>query len=620
MAQPVSFTIKPKFESKEADAAAKKLSKELKEQDKLVKAMDKSFDHVAKTVPHAMQNAERAISSMGRAMKGAFDHAMSGLDKFNSGIDKLQSKVFSLKTAIAGLAAVKLGGAILGEAKAEAGARARIRREFGDEATSLERLAEGSARRSGLDKAQTLTALATIAEATSTTQAGTIFRGKKLTAKQAMAVRQQTTKVGLDLFERISALNPDLAENPEELARTIASAGSGPEGMRMLVSQMRLNPALSKPLVEAAEKGRLYDVLTPAERQRFGVTKGQKGYEGGTMLEVLLARRGLTSAAADAARNRMSFQMRAVKSMAADDAAMAGEKALEKLQGVTGGQNLMDRYEQARNFAKEHATGIEIAGASYLGLRTIGGIKGLFKGGGGPASALEEATGGILGGKDVTPVRVVNWGEMSGPGGVGSKLESMASSGGGIVGLLKKVSAVVAAGAAGYAVGTFLDKELSLSDRISGTGGDRIKTATERKEGTFVDQIRREVSTAKSLQGMMASGALSGDQAAAQFLGFARAAEGGTDSSGLSKHLATLLRSGKSLPLEYLQRPEDIENMGRLHAKDAGPAGININVNASVAHDVPGFVASIMPAIQRQLTEAIQRATANGAAPTGRGR
>src|SRR5262245_1691915 len=124
----VSFTLRPVFEGDKAKKDALALSKELKTQDQVLKSANAHFARMAKEMPHGFREIERAATAMGRGIKTAFDSAVSGLDRFNAGVDKLSHKIINVRTAIAGLAAVKIGGALIGEAKAEAGAKARLRR------------------------------------------------------------------------------------------------------------------------------------------------------------------------------------------------------------------------------------------------------------------------------------------------------------------------------------------------------------------------------------------------------------------------------------------------------------------------------------------------------------
>jgi len=555
----VTIRLKPIYDAKPAAKEAATLTKELREHDKLSKTVSKTFNQIGRQIPTAFNGIERAANSMGRAIHGAFDGASHGIDRFNRGIDSLTHKLLSVKTLVAGLAVAKIGSSIFGEAKTEAGAKARLTREFGAESEYLEKLAKGSARRSGLSTAETLSALAVIGEATATTQEGTLFRGKKLTAKQALEVRKQTTKTGLQLFERLAALSPDI--EPQLLAESVAAAGTGPEGMRRLISELRLNPALSRPLVEAAEKGRLYEKLTPQERTKFGVTKGT-GFMGGTMLEILLSRRGLTEEAADATRRKTSFQMRAVQSLIKDDEARAGEKLFAKTQGLFKGTSLMDRYEQVRDFAEQHATGLGALAAGYLGVRSYGAIKGMF-GGGGAGGALGTAEGMLggggegLGGGGVVPVRVVN-------------LPGVSPTGSGALSIVGKVSLLAAAAGVGYEVGTALE---------NATGG---------RESTSISKFLHENRVARFLFNMDYVDKIIGVERPA-------GARGEAHRFNESKPIFGDVVGGERMP----------------------PVTVHVNMPAP-AQDPAAYVAWLLPHIGRQMLDGIQRSSAGGAAPVSR--
>lgn len=169
-------------------------------------------------------------------------------------------------------------------------------------------------------------------------------------------------------------------------------------------------------------------------------------------------------------------------------------------------QRFIDQYFGGiAEFASGHANELD------LGLRGLGGVgKGLSFAG----SILGGKFGGGISSTFAQRVQVVNW-----PAGIEG------AGGAQLTGAIGKLSAVLGAGALGYAIGTYLDNKYHLSDKLSGTKEGQIRENTNASDESPEQRGNRELSVAKGLAKQVASGKLDKRTAARQFRAFARGME-----------------------------------------------------------------------------------------------
>lgn len=409
-------------------------------------------DKPVKNQARQLGTLTRAWQDLGVAMKGAHENfklgfssgseSMRGIKTFTSGIEGLTKKIFNLKTVIAGT--VVGGLAIWGVKKAfEEGAqdiktRNRLKREFGDKgAANIEAESKRVNFRAGLQDDEVSRGLIPLAEQLEAIQKGSQFRGmkRKLTAKEALALRNKNLTFGANLFANAAAKAPDIA--PEELGRILGDALSGPEGVRSLVSALNLRKA-SRTLQAANEKGLAYQHLDPKEQKALKVTKKGQYLEQGDLVKLMLSRSDINDSSVDAAQKTFSHQIKQIKSTLLDElgdvgagaldtltaklgdgataaerlqtylASKEGKKTLESIQEtvvkiVEGVVDIATGLPKIGSWLKEHRNLLESLAVAYVGLKAAPALVGGFKG----SSAVANATGNALGGATGTFIKQI---------------------------------------------------------------------------------------------------------------------------------------------------------------------------------------------------------------------
>ena len=500
-----SFVIRAKL-TPEASKALKEQAKLVKEQKTEIIDLGKQQNRIARDTERALKSLHSTMAKTGSAIAGDFRKAGGELKQFGAGIEVLADKLGKLRGAIAGAALVGAAGygikRLLDEGRQTVRAQERIRREFGnaegqryiDRATSL-------GRRGAIDDDDALQGLTPIAEAVATTQAGSRYRGKRLTEAGAAALRKQTFEFGAGLLERIVTVT---GNDATETGQIISEAGSGPEGMKRFVSSLHLNKVFAKRVQDANAKGKLFELLGKEQADSLGVKRGQQAGQG-TVLDAILRQSGITEEAAGDKRKTFDFQMQSIGVQALGVVGDIGTRAVKELnkqlgQGVTIAQKLEAAIsspkgqEMIGNVAKNveraatgfvklieavptffgaierHRTQLELLGGTaailYGGFKIGQGIKAgrevidAFRGPKG--GALAELAGGGSG-KPI-PVYVVN-GPMGGVGGgAAGGPAGIAEKAGSVMG---KVAGALIAAQVGYAIGTAFDEATGLSDKIS---------------------------------------------------------------------------------------------------------------------------------------------------------
>lgn len=634
--QTVGFTLRARLEGTQAQRQARSLGDEFRKQGRQLEDIRKGSRRVADEQVRGLKGVETQARRTSHTIGDGFKTAGNALDRVNRALDTLKHKFLNLRTAFTTgfLGAVTFGGLrkLLDAGAAGLAAEARVRRQFGAEGKLITGAAGKFALRAGVGDDAATRALIPIMEAVSETQAGDRYRGKRLTAAGAAGVRAQTFGTGKALLERILTLAPDMP--PEEVGRLLAEAGSGPEGMRRFAGALNLNRVLSRRLTAANVKGKLAGELTTAEQAKFGVKKGEVAGQG-TLLEVLMAKSGLTEEAAGEERKKFGFQVRSIGATLANAIGVVGASAMERLnKGFGEGKTLAERLDNYLRSAKgketlkeisetvasivkgfvhlaqsipqvlgflerNKGTLLTVAGA-FAGLRAYGAVRGIFGafgGGGGGQGGPSE--GGIPGG--ALPVRMINVGQI-GP--------------------------AIAAAGVGAAIGSWLDAKYSLSDRLAGVttgpGGDSSDAARRAFYDSQFEPRSREDQRgslrtfARTMARQVALGNKSPDQAAAEYQNLATRIEGSdaTGLSGYAQKLRELVRGGNT--------PEIKKAFGALTEEEftggqrtfGSPVAINIgNLSMAPNMSVPEQVDSIMPEIRRQLVSGLERETANFTAP-----
>lgn len=504
----LTLTIRPKFDGAGAVNGLKTQSKLIKDQKKDIGELGKTQNKVLGDAAKGLKSATNEAEKFSFTFKGAFRQAKSELEQFGRGVETLKSKLVSLKTivvgsAIGGLAIAGINKLLTG-GMAEQKATGRINREFGADAKFLQAQAALIARQSGISREAALKAIIPVAETTQETQAGTTFRGRKLNAAQAGALRQQTTKFGAGLLSRIATVTGAGGDELADLAQAIAEGGAGPEGTRRFVSAIGGNRVFARELSAANQKGQIAKFLAQrgfsADRLKgLGIKNGQIAGQG-TVLDIIAQQSGITDQAAEAKRHSFGFQRQAIGASIDTTLGEIGASALDKLTKSFGkGKTLAEKFQEVLEsekgkkvidgiasaidkvveglvkvateipkiigFISQHKTAFEILGGGLvlgkgisMGAGLIGGAKDVFKafGIGGGAGKLVE---GAMGSKPI-PVYVVNAPALGGEGGI-------AGAAGGAKGLLAKAGLVAGAGLAGYAAGKFLDSKFGLSTKLA---------------------------------------------------------------------------------------------------------------------------------------------------------
>lgn len=510
---------------------ANETKKSLDNLQKISTNWDKVFgpngDKPVKNTKRQVDLLTRSWQDLGNAIKLAKDNfkagfasgsqSLQGLKRFTDGIDTAAKKVFNLRNAIAGT--VIGGAAIWGVKKIfEEGAediktRKRLRREFGDKgAADIESASERVAFKAGLQGDEVSRGLIPLSQQLEAIQEGAIFRGmkRKLTAKEAEDLKKKNLNFGASIFGRVATMAPDIA--PEDLGRILGDALAGPEGIRSMVSSLNLSKR-SRTLSTANEKGEAYKVLSPEERKRLGITKKGQYLEQGDLVNLLLERSGITEAAAKDEQKTFSHQLRQIKATLFDQVGDIGSGALDSLtaklgEGATAAERLQkflasDEGKRTVDSVKNGVVSIVegIAGivqslpaiGSWLKehkmlLATLAGAYGVAKVAPtaiGLAKGVSTAITGVRGATPATPLYVQN------------VMGAVGSSPGG---MLAKAGAVAAAGALGYAAGTYLDSKLGISDKIAGTGAKFDAAGEERNRQAIARSAAEKQALVRELE------------------------------------------------------------------------------------------------------------------------
>lgn len=614
-----------------------KLEEQAKRLQKTLVMQNKSTDEFTKklnTAGSAMRNLGSIATTAGSTMRGAFSQVGRTFDGINAKIDGFKSKFLNLRTLLVGSA---IGGAVIGvgrkilsEGRGDFLAANKLRRRFGANAGLVGDAGAGIATRAGFDDDAVTAGLSEIFDATNDVQAGSRFKGKKLTEKQAAAIRAQTFGTGSKIFERLLKLNPE--QDPENLGRLVAEAGSGSEGFRRLAGALGLNRVESKKIAAALEKGTLDQVAGPELAKKLGLKRGDKGT--GSGLELLLERTGQSESAAADATKSFDFQMRSVGATIDRTIGDIGLSVFEKLNKEIGkggdlagklqaylaspaGKEMIDKTASVMaklvdatvklvsklpaimDFFEKHKTSLMLLGGAYLGVRGYGAAKGLF-GGGGAGGALGGG-GGLGAPAGAVPVYVVG-GSMGGPGMPGGV---PGGAGGKTGGLIKNnLGALAMAGFGGYALGTALDEQFGLSNELAGVRGDGYHDV----EDSQAIRRQRAVDQYRGLQKAVASGRMSSGMAADQLE--RSVGRIGVDST-FGQYLTSALATGA------------VANADPTAADIAKQKSAQVNfeigniVLQGASMNPEALVDAIMPKLRDQMVKRVQIATAGGAAPGG---
>ncbi len=625
--------------SPQVAAGASKLQKEVEKTQKVITAQTRGLDDMLKRLGaagSAMRSLGSAAQSAGGAMKSAFGQVDRSITGINAKIDGFKSKFLNLKTLLVGsavgAAAFGVGRKILSEGRGDFMAANKLRRRFGANAGLVGDMGSAIAQRAGFDDDPVTAGLSEIFDATNDVQAGTRFKGKKLNEAQAAAIRKQTFDTGSKIFERLLKLNPE--QDPENLGRIVAEAGTGSEGFRRLAGALGLNRVESKKIAAALEKGKLYEAAGPEAAKRLGIKKGDRGT--GSGLELLLDRTGQSESAAADATKSFDFQMRSVGATIDRTIGDIGLSVFEKLNKEIGkggdlakkfqdylsspqGKRTLDGISSALattvsglvkiattlptvfDIIERNKTTLMLIGGAYAALRTYGAVKGALGGGGIGGAIAGAGIPGVPAG--VTPVFVVNQGgslipELAG----GAAAAGKAAGRRGLGSLLAGIAGPIAAVAAPTAALMWLAKDQSdhtdqilkkhadanpvdpVAAKYFGTGYARASKATMRRgslqfaddKGGFRDVSRDPFG---DLMGQLGSTA----GAAVDFL----ASDAG--------QAAVAQASQEKMPI----------NIGSIVLQ--GGAGLRADQ----------LVDSILPALRERLVRSVSVATAGGAAPGG---
>ena len=493
----LEFSIAVKAFGDAAKKDAKKLTDELKAQDTAVTRLAKNTNKLLDANRFAFRGVEDSARRATDAIKGGFEKAASAIERVNDRLKEKTKETFrsigqQFKLAFAVFSgehliekAFELPRHLMEAGRSDINARMRARREFGGDAGFMDETAKRVARNAGLDDAAAMNALFSIGEAVSGTQAGTAFRGKKLTGAGADALRKNTFNFGAGLLERVLTVTHAQGDEATGIAQALSNAGTGPEGMRSLVSMLHLNRAFSAEALKANEKGKLADLIGPDMARQFGVQKGKIAGQG-TLIDILLTKSGITEGAAKEERSKFDFQIKSIGASFESILGEIGSKALDRVdngfakgttlaekfqriiespkgretidkiadglaKGAEGAISLATNIPKAFGWLESHKGVIELALGAYAGLSILGKVRG------GGGHGVLGAAGSLLGATKPIPVYVVN-----GPGSIpGDKKAALkAAAAGGVGSGLLLAAAGAAAAYGGYKAGNYLGKHV----------------------------------------------------------------------------------------------------------------------------------------------------------------
>lgn len=559
-------------------------------------AVTKRFQTFGKEAKKSLKDVGDEAEKTGRKVGSAWDKGLHRLGEFGKKLHETREKLFGLKEA---LEATAVGAAaawgfekIVDAGKKQFTTKARLKREFGDEAEGIEGIAGGMANRSGISKDAAALAMVPLAEQLQQVQAGARFRGMKkpLTEAQATALRKKNLAFGSELIGRLSLMAPEIA--PEEIGRVTGDALAGPEGIRSLIATFNLSKR-SRNLATLNEHGKAFEGLSPSERQQTGLKRGQY-LEQGDLVRLILERSGITAGAAAERGTHLDVQIKSIGSAIEDALGDIGVGAMTRFNGkMKEGETLASRF---RKYLEEHKETLHSIGDSLAsGAESVGKLvgklpalasfltehKGTLLAMGAGFYALKGAAyfgaksssgGGALGGlgglgglgSDGMRVFVTNWGGSKG-GGLGGSEEASS-------GLTKfnralgVASAAVGAFSAGFGLGTFLDEKYDISGGME--KGLHILTGNK-------DSLNKPDQVVKEHTWDILKGVLSGDV-------------GGS----AQKIMADAARDAAAHPDQWLGPPQIIQ----------------LNVDGKKMAEV----------VTGHMGRDVQRKTANGAAPATR--
>lgn len=364
----LDIVIKPKADATSVSrvkTALEKTTKELRAQDTVTNALDRAHRRMSTTVERVakMQAAVfHKARDAGREFVGdlnrAFDEAHRRLDRLGGKLAEMRTRAsaaFAARfrggsggaggggggggidlsgvgtwllggAAAAGYGAYKFGRKLFEEGAQQQKTVRRIKREFsGDfDIDALMSNADRIGKRSGLQGDDVLRALTPSLEAINDVQAGSLLKGKKLSASQARDYREAAARRAGSIVERLATLNPDL--EPETLGQVVAEAGTGPEGLKRFASMLHINKVKARRITGDVQKGK----LTSTEA-----------------LESLLKESGLTDKAAEDERKTFAFQAKSIQAQLVDKLGDIGSTAIDRLNESLGkGVTLSERLGQ----------------------------------------------------------------------------------------------------------------------------------------------------------------------------------------------------------------------------------------------------------------------------------
>jgi hypothetical protein len=571
------------------------------------------------TLEGQWKSLTRAIDVAGEHFRRGFSSGQElgvtkGLSFFSRGVDGAVKKVINLKTLLAataiGGAAIWAGHALYEEGMQNVKTRNKLKREFGANGDNefIETLGRNRQFKSGVQDDDFERALIPFAREAQVIEKGAQFRGmkKSLTEAEATALRRKNLTFASTLVQRQIALHPEM--EPEEVGKVLSDALSGPTGARQMVSAFGLGRRATK-FMQANEQGKLYKMLSPTEQKTLNVSKAGQYAQQGDLVKLLLEKGGESDAAFEAMQKSFGHQIRQMKATAFGTLGDIGAEALDELtkklgNGATAAERLQkylasDEGKKTVLDIKDAVVGIGSGiGDIAKSLPAIGAWlkehKTLVEGLALAYGVSKVATPAFKTGKGLFSI-----GKWAAGGGAGA----FAKGAGGVLLAGAKVGLpLLAAGAAGYGIGTGIDwltgkaTGRSLSDRLAGAGPQMLDRGEENRQNEF--------SVARVLAKKVEAGKLTPEQAANQFSTFSRVTEHGKPGV-FAETIQKRLTENKL---------EDI-SVGRLDAILADSTKpIEITIHNTTTLDGKAIAKSS----ERHQVRDIKARTANGAAPASR--
>ncbi len=309
------------FMAKQRAAQKKQAAEEAKAREQHEKKWEDFFQRNETGFDRLRKSGKQWASDLGMAFQRG---PLQGINQLQRGAEGLVKKLFSLKSVILG-SAIGYGAYAIGRKTLHAGqeqleAEARALRFEKSSGLDVRSLAGRTGLRAGVQGDDALRAIIPLAEAISATTTKGARRGG--VAFSAKGFQTRNLEKARSLYERVQTLAPEISA--DQLGPMLAAAGTGPEGLRALASNLGINRAIVARVRKKAEKKHM----------------GQ-----GDVLEELLATAGLTEEAAAAKRKQFGFQMKSIGAQLEDALGDIGKTAMEKLnqkfgEGVTLAERL----------------------------------------------------------------------------------------------------------------------------------------------------------------------------------------------------------------------------------------------------------------------------------------